>query len=189
MLRSLFRRRLVWIAALLLVTAAPVSALAIFLPSVIWQAAIPITPSAAYSAPIRINPAPPPNGYGDVIYAFETGRDDRSPYAAIVVTLGPTNPFRPSQVPAPMPEYPPGAIRFVYRPINDPANPGWPSLPGAVNQLDSSMQTAAAVGGELGAFRSLLATAAPPFYPSLYLEYDPTPSATWLEFYKMQIMR
>jgi hypothetical protein len=214
MLRRLSRRRVGWIAAVSLIVAGPAFALLQFIPGQVWQAAVPVTPAAAYLLPATISPGL----YGDNITGIEVGRDDRSPFVAIVVLFGPPpppptalvanpligalGPYLPLPVspPPPYPPPPPGFfyLRFIYRPINDPANPGWGGLPGAPNQLDNAMQTCLQVAAELSAFRAVAQTpaGAPPVVlnpaspaPQLYFEFVPVSAVSYFEFYKFHIVR
>jgi hypothetical protein len=209
MWRSLIRRRGLLAVVLVLCVVGPASAGVLFALGFVWPAAVPVTPAAQYLQPLTINTAPPAvGGYGDTIQGIETGRDDRSPYCALVVVIGTANPaFATLQSYAATwppiftspPGYPTGSftLRLVYRPINDPANPGWGGLPGAALQLDQAWQTVQAVASELAAHRTLAALGGAPgvgpprgtVYPFIYLEFDPIGPTSVLEFYKVQIVR
>lgn len=123
--------------------------------------ALPANP-ALFGVQVRISPgAVATGGQGDTIVAVHEGRDGRSPYVAIEwipnmamhppatqALLGAAvgNPFFPSVAAvSPNPANP--TIWFVYRPTNDPVNPGWivpaPGMvaPSAVGQLELAVQT------------------------------------------------
>lgn len=233
MMRSFFRRRGVLVLTLALAAMGPAYAALNFTPSAVSPAAT--SPGAApFLMPmtIKTNPQVPPNpniklpGYGDRIIGVEVGRDDRSPYVAIVVTvdgitgansnpilaaMGPWWPTFPGGAPGPVPNYPgpaPGdvTLRLVYRPTNDPANPGWVGTAGqggnppapAPGQLDAAWQTCAAIADQLDAFRrqaltppKMLHSAGPlDVDPWIYLEFDPNgASPSFLECFKLQIVR
>jgi len=198
------RRRAVVSTALVLAVAGPVSAAVIYSVSGVVPVAVP-GPFGAYTMPLTIDPA-----FGDSIRGIETGRDDKSPYCAFVVSIGALNPALPQ-----LNSYlggwpPPGAVvppysggsgftmRLVYRSINDPANPGWAGLPGGNCQLDEAWQTVAALAAELTAYRNFVIlggpSTAPPtpvltVSPQIYVEFDPVGPGTLFEFYKIKIMR
>lgn len=212
MLRSLLRRRVVLCAVLALALAGPVYALYVSGPGGWWPVVAPV-PAGAYGQAVTISPLL----YGDTIVGIETGRDDRSAFCAIVVNFNPppggTNPFLPignglgatipgfpvvgppagGGVPYTAPVAPGFTMRFLYRPVNEPANPGWGPGAAAVNQLEEQMQTCVDVANQLQAFRAVAQTAAgipiavtaPIQPPELYLEFDPNT----LEFYKFKIIR
>jgi len=209
MLRSLLRRRVVLFAVLALAIAGPAYALYVSGPGGFWPVVGPV-PAGNYGQAVTISPAL----YADTIMGIETGRDDRSAFCAIVVNFNPppvgTNPFLPigngmgGMIPGfpAVPPYtapmPPGfTMRFVYRPVNEPSNPGWGPGAAAVNQLEEQMQTCVDVANQLQAFRVSAQTAAGvpiiPVFPlqaaELYLEFDPNPGPTHLEFYKFKIIR
>jgi hypothetical protein len=91
MWKRLLRRRAPLAVALVLAVAGLASAAVVFSPGAAMPMAVPV-PAGAYTMPLTINTAAAPAGYGDTIIAVETGRDDRSPYCAIVVDVGFANP-------------------------------------------------------------------------------------------------
>jgi hypothetical protein len=223
MVRSLVRRKRLLVVVLVLAIMGPAYAVLNFTPSGVAAAAVPFGP-APFVMPLTINPGL----YSDQILAVEIGRDDGSPYVAIVVrfqggannptpnpifaAMGPWWPTFPGGAPQPVPGYPmPGGtdviLRFVYRPTNDPANPGWMGLawpPGAPppvpapGQLDWAWQTCAAVAAQLDAFRAPVVP--PPIVPTplgpvpvqpwIYLEFDPNgANPSFLECFKLHIVR
>jgi len=226
MLRTQFRRRLALVAVLALLIAGPVFALVMSTPGGFFPVAGPVAGGPGpYIMPVTISPIL----YGDVIIGVETGRDDRSPYAAIVVNFRttplngtylappPQNPLMaaitpyipvipnfPNVAPYPLigpPPNPPPTfnMRFTYRTINDPANPGWGPGPASPGQIEESMRTCVAVATEFAAFRAASQTGVPNLIvpatptvvraPQLYLEMDPNPGTSQCEFYKFQVIR
>lgn len=144
---------------------------------------------------INTKPAP---GYADIIYALEEGRDNRGPFCAVTFAVSPANPGKPALAAAPAPiaggpwyPVPPagyfGPTTLIYRSTDDPANPGWAALPGAVNQSDSAMRTAHQVCENFNAYR----TFAPPagVVPWIDIEADLNPAnPTFMEFYKFRVV-
>lgn len=80
--------------------------------------------------------------------------------------------------------------RMLYRPTNDPVNPGWNSTPGAAGQIEDGI---AAVHAVAQMFRQYIAdqragTFVGSGLPSIWLEVDVNPnSPTYNEFYKFRI--
>ncbi len=146
---------------------------------------------------ININPAP---GFGDIIYALEEGRDDRGPFCSVTWAPSPANPINPmlAGIPAPIvgfpgglyPAAPPGfygPVTLIYRPTNDPANPGWPALPGAALQSDSAMRTAHQVCENFDAYRTFVPPAGVSHWINIEADLAPA-SPTFMEFYKFRVV-
>lgn len=152
-------------------------------------------PVATFNTFLMINTRPAP-GFADIIYALEEGRDDRSPFCAVTFAMSPANPTQPALAAAPppiAPGYPAppagyvGPTTLIYRPTDDPANPGWPAFPGAANQSDSAMRTAHQVCENFNAYR----TFAPPagLAPWINIEADLNPATpNFMEFYKFRVL-
>lgn len=173
---------------------------------------------------------------GDEILGIEVGRDDRSPFVAIVWAPGPmsnhslVNPFHvpvgeddggPTGDPPPPPPEPstseppfqvdgaptlttypnpPVHYRLIYRPTNDPINPGWTNGLGTVPQIEQATlacerfaTTVRRYCQDTRAGNFSVVWTPPPapvrwVYPILSVEIDPDPtSPTYLEFYKYDV--
>lgn len=82
------------------------------------------------------------------------------------------------------------ALRMLYRPTNDPVNPGWSSIPGSAGQIEDGV---AAVHAVAEMFRQYVVDVRGGTYqgvglPSIWLEVDMNPAnPTYHEFYKFRI--
>lgn len=198
MLRDWIRKRWLLALTLVLAVAGPLSAAVVFS----LGGAIPVVappPFPGFTQPLTI-------GVGDTIRAIEVGRDDKSPYCAIVVSVGATNPAMTQLQTyvgswpggASVPGYPGGfTLRLVYRPVDDPAHPGWGGYPAAQGQIEDAWETVTALAKELDTHRTNFILGGPPVpfgspfapvLPWIYVEFDPTGPALF-EFYKIQIVR
>jgi hypothetical protein len=205
-----FRSKRLLVLALVLAVVGPAYAVLSFTPGMVVPSAVPPLPSNFFM-PLTLFPRAAANP--DVIHSVELGRDDTSPYVAIVVSIGAGNPvlaamgqyiptFPPGTFTA-IPGYqppPPGTfmMRLVYRPTNDPASQGWvtagaPPPPTPINptQLDAAWQTCAQLAQQLVLFR--IGAPAPGTLTGggwIFIEFNPNGgTANALEFYKIQIVR
>jgi len=172
-------------------------------------------------------------GFGDVILAVEEGRDDRGPFAAVIVQHGANSPHNlmlpvhqcyPGAMPpgapaATAPDGPGGnpmgvdcsiqplpvgiRRRYMYRPTNDPVNPGWGvnGAAAAAGQVESGVVACHAVAEAIRQYASDVRNArwstpppgllGPGVIPTIMLEVDFDTSNPWtsndLEFYKFKI--
>lgn len=165
-------------------------------------AGVAVSPGAAvfaFIAVVNTNPVGV-GGYGDIILAIEEGRDDISPFCTLAIQMAPGNPSQagilaagvpPLNIGGPLwyPLAPPGFVtmQFIFRPTNDPANPGWAALPGAPNQLDNAWQTVHAVCEAFDAHRNFVPPAGVVHW--IDIEFDNAPgSPSYFEMYKFRVI-